>query len=208
VLGALCYQRGLVLLHANAVLVGGEAMAVAGPSGAGKSTLAAQLMSLGLPVLCDDVCAIDFDAAGWPRAWAGVRRLKLWRDSIKILGGDPDKLEPVSDDEDYDKFSLPAADAPVGPFRLRRLYVLQPRENGAGRDITPLNGYAAASAVLANLYRWRLGAATLATPRLFETSLTIARSCEVFAFRRTWDIEQSAASAAQLAAHMRCADRA
>src|SRR5580658_2928398 len=53
VIGALCHQRGLLPLHAAAVLCADGAVAFAGPSGAGKSTLAAQLHALGRTVLAD-----------------------------------------------------------------------------------------------------------------------------------------------------------
>jgi hypothetical protein len=65
-LGILCHQRGLLPLHANAVVIDGAACAFSGKSGAGKSTLAAYFSRAGYPVLCDDVCVIGFDPDGAP----------------------------------------------------------------------------------------------------------------------------------------------
>ena len=74
-LGILCHQRGLLPLHANAVVANGAAYAFAGHSGAGKSTLAAHFAQAGYEILCDDVCVISFDEAGQPLAWPGLPRL-------------------------------------------------------------------------------------------------------------------------------------
>ena len=58
VLAALCYQRGLLPLHANALETQGGAVALAGESGAGKSTLAAHLAARGYRMMGDDVCVL------------------------------------------------------------------------------------------------------------------------------------------------------
>jgi hypothetical protein len=72
-LGILCHQRGLLPLHANAIVVDGGAYAFAGRSGQGKSTLAAHFQQAGYEVLCDDVCTVSFDADGRPFAWPACR---------------------------------------------------------------------------------------------------------------------------------------
>jgi len=51
--------RGRELLHAGAVVLGGEAVAVVGPSGAGKSTLVGGLVDAGAAFLADDVVALE-----------------------------------------------------------------------------------------------------------------------------------------------------
>ena len=52
-------SRGLVRLHAAAVVADGRVIALPGPMGAGKSTLAAALVRQGLRYLTDEVVAID-----------------------------------------------------------------------------------------------------------------------------------------------------
>src|SRR5678815_978237 len=47
VLGTLAYQRGILSLHSNTIVIDGKAVALSGRSGAGKSTLAAILLGRG-----------------------------------------------------------------------------------------------------------------------------------------------------------------
>ena len=63
-LGALLHQRGLLPLHANAIDLGGGAVAFSGHSGAGKSTIAAWFHDRGHRILADDVCVVGFDQSG------------------------------------------------------------------------------------------------------------------------------------------------
>jgi hypothetical protein len=51
--------QGLEVLHAGAVVVGGEAVALSGPSGAGKTSLALALQRRGAELLADDVVAVE-----------------------------------------------------------------------------------------------------------------------------------------------------
>jgi hypothetical protein len=51
--------QGLEVLHAGAVVVGGEAVALSGPSGSGKTSLALALARRGAELLADDVLAIE-----------------------------------------------------------------------------------------------------------------------------------------------------
>ena len=57
--GALCYQRGLLVLHAGVVKVGDGAAAFFGPTDSGKSALAARLASEGYSLVSDDLCRFD-----------------------------------------------------------------------------------------------------------------------------------------------------
>lgn len=61
VLPALCWWRGLYMLHAAGVIMPGSdgALAIVGQSGSGKSTIAAQLVAQGASLLGDDSLAID-----------------------------------------------------------------------------------------------------------------------------------------------------
>lgn len=152
VFGVLCHQRGLLPLHANAIVVNGQAIVFAGQQGIGKSTLTAYYHSRGYRVLCDDVCVISFDEGGRPLAWPGMSRLKLWRDAAETFGYDSRKLERVV--EELDKYNVPLmASVAKGPFPATRMYILSDLAAGAATEIVPLTGSAAVQAIMSNTYR-------------------------------------------------------
>ncbi len=86
-MGAILQQRGLIVLHANAVSQNGSnATLFIGDSGAGKSTLAAWHYQQKSYLLADDVCAIYFDEHGIPRVLPSYPHIKLWQASADLLG--------------------------------------------------------------------------------------------------------------------------
>jgi hypothetical protein len=76
--------RGMVPLHASAVVVQEQAVLFAGAAGAGKSSLAAAFAVLGYPVLSDDLVVID-DSRGDVLAFPNRPRLSVWPDSAGNL---------------------------------------------------------------------------------------------------------------------------
>lgn len=133
--GVLCYQRGILLLHASAVRVGQAALAFCGPSGAGKSSLAAALFARGMPLLSDDLCRVEFAANGSALVYPSAPRLKLWSDALARFQSDaPDK------ERDYfraEKYQVPlSALQDFAPVPLRAIYLLQ----WGDLQITPLRG--------------------------------------------------------------------
>jgi hypothetical protein len=95
VLGFVLRQRGVVALHASSVCIEGESIAFCGASGAGKSTLAAAFALRGVPVLSEDIVAINerddtfFVQPGYPR-------ICLWPDSVERLLGTPAALPQLT----------------------------------------------------------------------------------------------------------------
>ena len=83
---ALCYQRGLLLIHASAVAFGNGAIAFCGPTGCGKSTLAAHIHSLGHALVSDDLCRVDISGEGSAFIHPSAPRFKLRSDSLAGLG--------------------------------------------------------------------------------------------------------------------------
>lgn len=117
--GALLMQRGLLVLHGNAIRVANHAMICCGDSGVGKSTLAAGFMLRDYAVLADDVVPVSSDAYAIP----GVRRIKLWRDAAERLGISTASLHRVS--PDIDKLHLPLkGQEDVTPLKIRWIYFL------------------------------------------------------------------------------------
>jgi hypothetical protein len=78
-------QRKFLVLHASAVAVDGNAIAILGGSGAGKSALAAALHLVGCHVLADDVLAIE-EQNGVPYVLPASHRLHLWPRVAAALG--------------------------------------------------------------------------------------------------------------------------
>ncbi|HEY6816882.1 MAG TPA: hypothetical protein VI168_15205 [Croceibacterium sp.] len=200
-LGILVHQRGLLPLHANAVVAGGGAYAFAGHSGAGKSTLAAHFARRGYEVLCDDVCVVGFDEAGVPLAWPGLPRLKLWADAAAAFGHDSASLDRAV--EGLDKYHVPLA--PTGeqrPVPLRRLYLLARTAGGEAPTIRRVTGQQAMTAVMQQTYRNQyLGPMGLAADHFRLCAALLAR-IEVYEARRDWGYEVFAREAELLESHI------
>jgi hypothetical protein len=188
VLGVLCHQRGLLPLHANAIVAGPGAVAFAGPSGAGKSTLAAEFQRRGFRLLADDVCMVDFDENGAALAWPGIPRLKLWADAANRFGLDCAELDQVV--EDSAKYHVPTAsigDPRAVPFR--RLYLISRADADSPRGIVRLRGKDAMAAVMANTYRGFCLEAMGLHARHFRQCAAMLSSVRVYAATRQWGFD-------------------
>ena len=87
ILGFVLRLRGVTCLHASAVAIDGQAIALVGTSGAGKSSTAAAFARLGYPVLTDDVLALS-DHGNSFDVQPAYPRVRLWSESaIALFGG-------------------------------------------------------------------------------------------------------------------------
>lgn len=200
-LGILAYQRRILPIHANAIVVEGGAYAFSGPSGAGKSTLAAHFAAAGFEVLCDDVCGVTFDPDGTPIAWPGLPRLKLWQDAARAFGHDPAALDRAI--EGQEKFHV-AIDETHGvrPVPLRRLYTLARAEDGKPGTIVRRKGSEAMGTVMTNTYRGEYLATLGLTAWHFARSAEMLRRIAVFEVSRAWGYDVFQQEAARLVAHV------
>lgn len=121
--GALLIQRGLLVLHGNALEKHGEAIVCLGHSGAGKSTLAYALLQQGWRLLADDLVAISPDGLVLP----GIPRIKLWDDAARAFGLDPDQLPPVRQGMHKVLLMGEGLQRASEPIPLRALYLLHQR---------------------------------------------------------------------------------
>jgi len=126
-------QRGLLVLHGNAVQVGDACMCVVGNSGAGKSTTSAGFWRRGHTVLADDVVAVDSDC----RVIPGFPRIKLWQESADRLAIDTAALQRIR--PGADKFNLPTAAPANTPLPLRWVYVISVHD-GPDLRLQPVSG--------------------------------------------------------------------
>ncbi len=87
-LAALLLQRGLLTLHASAVVTPHGAVVFAGSAAQGKSTLAAEFARRGSAVLADGIVALRVDEDGGAFALPGAPVLRLWPDALAAIGAE------------------------------------------------------------------------------------------------------------------------
>lgn len=182
--GLLLHQRGLLPLHANAVEIGGRAVAFTGASGAGKSTLAAWFHDRGFSVIADDVCVLRFDDGGGLLASPGIPRLRLWREVLEASGRDAAAFSrSYAGDESFDKFDVPIAarEAPGVGTPLGAICLLDWADEP---QLGVVDGMAAAEVVMANTYRGWVLEDRGAIRMHWETAVRIARDVPIFRFAR------------------------
>jgi hypothetical protein len=133
----LCQQRGLLPLHASAVGTRQGVVAFLARSGQGKSSLAAHLGQRGFPVLADDVCLIDLTLANEAMVIPAAPWLKLWRNSLQILGRQADGLERVFSEDDKYRWPL---ETPLNPEPIGKLIFLQSEDRSVAaiQELSPL----------------------------------------------------------------------
>lgn len=122
-LGAALRFRGVLCLHASAVLVNDTALIFAGPSHTGKSSLSAAFHRRGYCLISEDVVALDQrdDGVFVRPGYAGIR---LYPDALDYLYGSDIVAEALPVDRKllYQLDAIPAAACPI-----QALYLLAPR---------------------------------------------------------------------------------
>jgi hypothetical protein len=150
---ALCHQRGLLPLHASAIVTKAGITAFAGHRGAGKSTTAALMGSLGYALVTDDLLPVSFNQNSAPGAWPYLRRLKLQKDSINRLELTP--TECVSETLDKKKYFVsPKYVADEKWSRLERLYLLEIDPSVSCASIDRITGAEAVRALVDQTYHF------------------------------------------------------
>jgi hypothetical protein len=135
VLAELLRQRGYVVLHASAVVVGGQAVAFVGHKGFGKSTTAGALLARGHRLLTDDLLAVDVSGPV-ARVHPGFPMLKLWPDAVAHLGGDPGVLPVLHQSVAKRSQVLNPQNDPHRAYPLARIVVL---DRGETLDLRPIS---------------------------------------------------------------------
>jgi hypothetical protein len=129
VMGFILRRRGVTALHASAFCVDSAAIVLAGPAGAGKSTSAAALALRGVPVLCEDIAALE-EKNGSFSVERGYPRVCLWPESVGMLTGNAEGLPRLA--ANWEKCYLPLdgvrARLEAEKRPLGAVYILAPRE--------------------------------------------------------------------------------
>lgn len=193
-LGALLHQRGLLPIHASAVVISGRAVAFAGHSGAGKSTMALHMTRRGHRLLCDDIWAID-TSGPVPVVWPGLSSVKLWRETLATVGQSPEGLEQVL--PSLDKYRLPI-DALAGyrPYPLGAIFSLRHSDDQSAPAVERMGGADAAGVLVANTFRGQLVKPMGRSRAHFDQCMAIARHSGVQRLTRPWAIDQLETSCA------------
>jgi hypothetical protein len=141
VMGYILRRRGFTALHASALCLGGKAIALTGAAGAGKSTTAAALALRGVPVLCEDIAAVE-EADGDFAIEAGYPRVCLWPESVEMLMGKRDALPLIA--PNWEKCYLPLnggqARLEIQKQPLGGVYILAPRETENAPRVEEVSG--------------------------------------------------------------------
>ena len=131
VLSICLIQRGLLVLHANALEKDGKSIICLGESGSGKSTLACILMQQGWNLLADDLVAINVQDFVLP----GVSRIKLWANSLKELDIQTTNLEKVR--PNIEKYHIPRQMLKKAnkPVKVNTIYLIERDPNNADEKL-------------------------------------------------------------------------
>lgn len=199
---AILHQRGLLPLHANAVVVEGRAIGFMGHPGAGKSTLAAWFHDRGFDVLADDVCVVTAGRDGGLLAHPGIPRLRLWREALEASGREASAYERSFDD--MDKYTVPTdLERALPAVPLSHLYLLERAAEDEDPSVTRLEGAMTVEATVANTYRGSYVPLMGRTRQHLLACAQLARTIPVFRARRRWGYGNFDAEGAALEAHAR-----
>jgi hypothetical protein len=179
----LCHQRGVLPLHASAIVTANGITAFTGHSGAGKSTTAALLNSSGYELIADDILPISFDQDSIPGGWPYLRRLKLRRELITRLAFAP--TEVVSETFDKEKYFVHPKNTGAHKWRkLDRLYLLENEITTSQAPIERITGADAVRVLVDQTYHFRfiVGTRQFGTHLAFCTQL--ASKLPIYRVRR------------------------
>ena len=154
VMGFVLRLRGIVCLHASAVAIGDQAVALVGSPGAGKSTTAAAFARLGFTILSDDIVALA-EKGDQFLVQPGYPRVNLWPDSARQLFGSEDALPRIT--PTWEKCYLPLGENghrfASSPLPLGAIYILERRYSALSAPIIEeASGTEALMALVANTY--------------------------------------------------------
>lgn len=158
VMGFVLLLRGLVCLHASAIVVDGAAIALVGPAGAGKSTTAAAFAARGFSVLAEDVVTLD-DRGDRFLVRPAYPCIRLWPASAATLYGSQSALPPLTPNWDkcYLDLTQQSGQFMNEPRRLEAIYLLAERsEDPRAPFVEPLDHPEGLISLIANTYGTKL----------------------------------------------------
>jgi hypothetical protein len=196
--------RGATCLHASAIEVDGQAIALVGAPGAGKSTTAAVFALAGFPVLSDDIVVLS-ETNGRLFVQPGYPRVNVWPDSARALAGSEAALPLIT--PTWGKHFLPLGQNGLrfagSPLPLGAVYLLAERQPElAAPLVEEISGSEAMVTLAANTYQNYLLDAEMRR-KDFELFERLAKALPVRRIRRPDDISALDASCEAIAADAR-----
>ena len=155
VMGFVMLLRGVVCLHASAIAIGNEAIALVGAGGSGKSTTAAAFAERGYSVLAEDVVTID-DLFDRFLVRPGYPCIRLWPAAVKALYGSETHLPKLT--PNWDKCYLDLTEQFHGePLPLAAIYQLGERRHDVRAPfVETLDQAEGLMSLIANTYATKL----------------------------------------------------
>lgn len=189
-------QRGLVVFHANAININGQAVLCAGASGVGKSTTAAVFEKLGYPCHADDLAVINPQGAVLP----GIPRIKLLPETSNILKMHNDRTRQNGLIAGKSHFRIKPA---TTPLPLAAVYLLQQSDEiTTGFECKKLEGAAKLNGLLHCRFRRRFASTHDIRASQMERISRLAKTVGVFRVRRGQDAFTADAIADHIIRHM------
>jgi hypothetical protein len=158
IMGFVMLLRGMVCLHASAVVIDDEAIALLGPAGSGKSTTAAAFSEMGYSILAEDVMTLD-DRHDHFLVRPAYPCIRLWPASVRALYGTETHLPKLT--PNWDKCYLDLTERPEQfhqrPLPLAAIYCLGERlDDPAAPFVEPLDHAKGLMSLVANTYSSKL----------------------------------------------------
>lgn len=183
-------QRGDLSLHAAAVDIGGDLLAIAGHRGAGKSTTSMGLRKRGHSLLVDDVTLIHFrDGQAWTTPYP--RNVHLLPDAAEAVGLDFDALPMLAGGRT--KVAFRAEAPPDDPRRIDRIIVLAPGPAVTEVTLEEARGAQRLAALIDHTRRDGIAPLVLGQNRYFGLLAKLADATPVYVLRRPrrdWTLDE------------------
>ncbi|MFQ5744410.1 MAG: hypothetical protein ACE5HV_12600 [Acidobacteriota bacterium] len=160
ILGFVLRRRGVVCLHASAIAIDDDCIAILAPPQRGKSTTAAAFARLGYRILTDDILAL-VDLGEEFRVQPGHPHLRLWPQSVEALFGSADLLPRITPEHpSWDKRYLDLTGGRFQfqsqPLPLAAIYIGERCEDSATPRLEVLSGREALLTLISNTYSCQL----------------------------------------------------
>jgi hypothetical protein len=186
ILGNLLNQRGFFVLHGSGIVVKDQGITFLGDKGAGKSTLAVHLQNRGYQLITDDLIPIYFKDEEI-RTTPGFPRIRLWSDSVRSIGLNPEILPQINSFVDKHSYKC-FENFSKKPVKLSHIFILTDDEK---MEIERLNSQESFIEIVKNTYMNRYLQATGQSAEHFRQSESIVKTVPVFRLKRPHDFSKS-----------------